>query len=99
MQKLKSIVKKAGSIIENGIEPVEEGVHNFNNPNPDAEKLAQERAVVCSGCPENIEEPVDFLKVEDERIPELSNKMCNACGCTLAYKLRQSNTVCEKWEK
>lgn len=96
---MQSFKKKAVSILKNGIDPIEEGVHNFNNPTSDVEQLTQERAVVCASCPNNVIEPVSWLRVKDKRIPELSNKMCDGCGCTLAYKLRQSKTVCEKWEK
>lgn len=96
---MRSISKKVGSILENGVEPIDKGIHNFNNPNTETETLAAERAKICSSCPENVKEPVPFLRVTDKLIPELSKRMCNACGCTLSYKLRQSITVCEKWVK
>lgn len=99
MNKFKSILKKGVSIIDNGIEPYEAGKYNFENPSLHFEQLAKKRTFVCISCPMFIDEPVDFLQVEDKRIPELSKKMCNDCGCTLSYKLRQDLKKCIKWQE
>ncbi len=97
--KVESYLKKTVSIIGNGIEPLTEGKHNFENYNVNIEALANERKNTCVNCPMFVDEPIEFLKVQDNRIIELSDKMCNDCGCTLSYKLRQSKTICDKWEK
>lgn len=81
----------------NGLDPVEEGVRNFNHPVPDVELIANERASICKGCPFRVIEPIDFLRVKDSRIESISEMMCDECGCTLPYKTRQSKTVCHKW--
>jgi hypothetical protein len=94
-----SFKKKLSTLAENGVEPVYEGIHNFNKPDPEIEALALERANTCKGCPMFVKEPVGFLAVKDERIPILSKIMCDDCGCTLPYKTRQSITVCDKWLK
>lgn len=94
---MQSFKKKIVSLIENGLEPLEIGIHNFKHPNIDVELLAIERTKECLFCEFFVEEPIDFLKVIDKNISELSNKMCDECGCTLSYKLRQSKTKCEKW--
>lgn len=96
---MQSFKKKIKTIIENGIDPIEEGVTNFNNTNPEIEKLAKERAAICAGCPLIETEPIYFLKVKDKILTEISEKMCGECGCTLPYKVRQNQTICPKWNK
>lgn len=96
---MQSFKKKIVSLISNGIEPLKEGMNNFNNPDLGIELLAEERKNACIGCDFYAEEPISFLKVSEERIPELSNMICDECGCTLSYKLRQSQTKCKKWQK
>lgn len=99
MEKVKSIINKAKTISKNGLEPYEVGKYNFENPNEEIELLALERAKVCLNCDEFKKEPVDFLRVKDERIPELSEMVCGECWCLSPYKNRQSLTICNKWEK
>lgn len=96
---MQSFKKKIVSLISNGIEPLQEGMNNFNNPIKEIELLAEERKNVCVGCKFYVEEPISFLKVMDDCIPELSEMMCDECGCTLSYKLRQSQTKCKKWQE
>lgn len=96
---MQSFKKKIVSLISNGIEPLEFGMHNFKHHDLDVELLAKERSDECEKCEMNVEEPIPFLRVEDKNIPELSNKMCDECGCTLSYKLRQSITKCKKWSE
>lgn len=99
MSKFKSIIKKGATISKNGIDPFIEGKFNFDNPSLEFENLAKKRTFVCVSCPMFINEPIDFLQVEDKRIPEISKKMCNDCGCTLSYKLRQNIQKCIKWQE
>jgi hypothetical protein len=96
---MQSFRKKIGSILTNGIEPISEGVSNYNNPKPDTESLAKDRLSICASCPMFKTEPIPFLRVKDERLPEASDMFCDDCGCTLPYKLRQSLSLCKKWEK
>ena len=96
---MQSFKKKIVSLAKNGIDPLIDGVTNFNNPNKEVELLANERKEVCVKCPMFVDEPIPFLSVQDDRIKELSNKICDECGCTLSYKLRQSKTKCDKWKE
>lgn len=95
---MRSFKKKIVSLVSNGLEPLEEGINNFNHQNIDVELLAKERKEICIGCPMYKTEPIPFLRVKDKSIPELSDKFCDECGCTLSYKLRQSKTICNKWK-
>lgn len=92
-----SIFKKIKSIGKNGIDPILEGKRNYENKKDLIEATAHARATTCKSCPENVKEPIPFLKIKDERIPEISGKMCDGCGCALPYLLRQSSKVCKKW--
>jgi hypothetical protein len=94
---MQSFKKKIVSLVNNGLEPLEIGIRNFKNIDIDVELLACDRAKKCTGCEMFTDEPIDFLRVVDKNIPELSNKMCDECGCTLSYKLRQSKNKCDKW--
>ena len=96
MNRLQSINKKAKALIKSGIEPYDIGKYYFENPDPEVEALAKERLKDCSECLEI--EPIDAWKVEDTRIPELSNKSCSKCGCIAPYKFRQSLEPCKKWK-
>lgn len=97
--KIKSAFKKAKSITANGLDPIVEGMGNFENINEAAEVLAEERAMTCISCPKFQIEPIESFRIIDERIPELSNMFCDACGCTSSYKLRQSLIICPLWSK
>lgn len=94
---MRSFKKKLTTLATSGLEPVYEGMHNFNVPNESVEALAVERSKVCETCPLRVKEPVGFLAVKDERIPVISKMMCDECGCTLPYKTRQSISTCHKW--
>ncbi len=93
---MRSFKKKIVTLISNGIDPYIEGRLNFENPSEEIESIAKERLKYCNCL---VEEPIEFLRVEDKRIPELSNMMCDICGCTASYKFRQSIKKCEKWQK
>lgn len=75
------------------------GMTNFFCKNKKAREIAEERLKnYCSSCAYFISDPVDSEKVQDKDIPELSGKICSLCGCTSAYKLRQSIKKCEFWK-
>lgn len=95
---MQSFKKKIVSLVNNGIEPLEVGMHNFRNPVLEIERLAENRMNECSGCEFFQTEPISFLRVIDKRITELSNMYCEECGCTSSYKLRQSITKCKLWK-
>lgn len=99
MSKKQSILNKVKTISHVGLKPYNVGKHNFENPIKGIEELAEKRTVDCMGCENYVDEPVDFLRVVDDNIPALSNKMCGSCGCTLAYKLRQSIEPCKLWRQ
>lgn len=53
----------------------------------------------CKECDFNVQDPVPELRIQDKKIPELSERMCDHCGgCLLSYKLRQSIKPCEFWK-
>lgn len=94
---MQSFKKKIVSLVKNGIDPLAEGMNNFNHPNIDVEILAKERMKTCIGCPMYQIEPIQMFRIKDKSIPELSDMFCDSCGCTLSYKLRQSIETCNKW--
>lgn len=96
---MQSFRKKIVSLVKHGIDPVEEGMRNFRTTILEVERLAENRKDTCLGCEFYVDEPISFLRVEDKSISELSNKMCDKCGCTLSYKLRQSIDKCDKWQE
>lgn len=95
--KINSAKGKVDTLIEVGEKPFFEGKFNFENENVDIELLASERKEKCLTCNDFEDEPIESLRVKDENIPELSNKMCGDCFCVLPYKLRQSIVKCPKW--
>lgn len=91
MQRFKKIAK---SIVDNGLDAIEEGISNFKkgeNPNYDFLKI-------CLSCKDFKDDPIEFLKVKDKVEPKLTGKMCDDCGCVLSYKLRQNKIICKKWK-
>lgn len=99
MDKLKSLAKKTKTLTKKGLKPYEVGKANFDNPTPCIEKLAVQRAETCRGCEFFKTEPIKQFQVTDNRIPILSNKYCEDCGCISSYKLRQDIDVCERWQE
>jgi uncharacterized paraquat-inducible protein A len=98
MGKLKSILQKGATLLVDGLEPYEVGKNNFKNPIPEIESLAWDRLEICVTCRYFKKEPVEFLRVIDERIKALSEMSCGKCGCELSYKTRQSIKTCSKWQ-
>ena len=65
----------------------------------DMEDIAKQRAEICRLCPRSVVEPIEELRVKDDKIPSITNKMCDLCGCALPYLLRQTKKDCKasKW--
>ena len=102
MRNIKSVIKKFTTVVKNGssgLEAIKEGVTNHYNYNKEVEILAGERVKVCVSCIHYKEEPNNLLKVNDDLIIEADQMMCNDCGCSLPYKLRQTIIKCDKWTK
>lgn len=74
-----------------------EGKKNYANKR--SENLAIQRAKICAECDMNIVEPIDELRIKDDTIPSISERCCDACGCSLPYLLRQNRKKCalNKW--
>ena len=94
-KKAQSIIKKTKNL---NVEAFEVGKENFESKSKYWDKIAKQRVDVCKNCNKLEEEPIDFLRVKDS-VQYLSNKMCEACGCTASYLLRQSIKRCKlkKW--
>lgn len=94
-----SLFKKIKSIAKHGIDPILEGEKNYKANIEPIERLALKRSLVCQNCINFVEEPIDIFKVKDERIKELSDMMCDHCGCAEAYLLRQNKKICKLWKE
>ena len=95
-----SFLKKVKTITKNGIKPIVQGERNYRLNDIDIELKALERyETACKGCDQFEKEPIDFLRIEDNRIKELNKMMCNDCGCGLPYLLRQDLKVCSRWKE
>jgi len=90
---------KIKTLIADGTEPYFEGKRNFENPTDEFEQLAKQRATICGGCRYFRKEPIPFLRIEETRVPELSEMACGKCGCELSYKTRQDIKKCSKWQQ
>lgn len=98
-KKVISIATKTKTILEYGIDAFVQGKRNYENPTNKIEKLAKERFKTCVDCVFFKKEPVDFLRIQDKYITELSGMYCEDCGCSLTYKTRQSIKKCKKWKR
>ena len=76
-----------------------EGMDNFEYPNPKIEMLAKERMEKVASCKHFKDEPIKQLRVNDVLIPEASGKYCDNCGCIISYKIRQSIEKCPCWNE
>ena len=65
------------------------GYFNYAFPTPTMKELAEERARICSECPQC--EPKAILKVilPDQTCKEIEGAKCMSCGCPLSAKVRQ----------
>lgn len=93
-----SLFKKIKSISKGGIEPILQGQINYKSNIDFIEQKAITRSKQCVRCTEFVDEPIDMFKVNDERLPYLSDKMCDQCGCALPYLLRQDIKICKLWK-
>lgn len=93
MNKLQSIVKKAKNL---DLEAYEAGKLNYDVPTEAMESFARSRAEICGRCESNIVDPIESLQIDDELIPNISDRMCEECGCSLPYLLRQTIKGCKK---
>lgn len=94
-----SFLKKVKTISKHGFDPIIKGEQNYRLNDIDIELKALERSEVCNSCELFVEEPIDMFKIKDERIELLSEMMCDDCGCSSTYLLRQDLKVCEKWKE
>ena len=92
-------MSKLKTLLKDGLKPYNQGKKNYLTPIQEVEDLARERLKACLQCEHFKPEPIDFLKVEDQRITEFSEMMCGDCGCELPYKSRQSISICKKWQQ
>lgn len=85
------IIKASKAIIQ-GMAYFHLGVNN---------RLAQKRFDDhCGDCEHNVSDPVNSMRVEDDKIKALSGRMCDHCGgCVLSYKIRQNVKKCEYWNE
>lgn len=91
--KIKSAIKKAENL---DIKAYNEGRKNYKSGS--MEDVAAARAEICASCDKNVVEPIDDLKVNDS-IDAVCGKMCDVCGCSLPYLIRQNVKKCSlnKW--
>lgn len=84
-------------------EAITQGFKNFVFPNEYMEKLATERAKICSTC-EHADPNHKFKKwvPADNRTKEIKGMGCSLCGCLLSAKVRQVLESCpdkpKRWE-
>lgn len=85
--------------VKRDLKAIISGMTNFFVGSKKADEVAKDRLEnSCSGCEFFKTDPIESERVEDKRIPQLSGKICGACGCTLSYKLRQSIKPCKHWK-
>ena len=94
---MNSIFKKVRTLISDGVEPLEVGIANYLLNDPDIEALALKRYNLSKGYIEK--EPIDFLRIKDERIEGLSEMMVSDCGCAAPYFFRQSIEKLKEWNE
>ena len=58
----------------------------------EVEDMAHKRAVYCGVCPHAVSGMFDAI--HDDKIPSISGKTCNECGCALVAKLRSPDEEC-----
>jgi len=86
------------TIAKNGFSAVQMGKFALENPTIQTENVAQKRLEICKNCPDFQTEPIPFLRIKDEKIPELSEKYCKnvAVPCPIkpvrTYKLAPNGT-------
>lgn len=73
------------------------GWTNYVFENKEIEKLAYERAEICSKCPSNLRG--DILVMLNDKLQSIKGRYCSECGCPLSPKIRGENSECDagKW--
>ena len=74
------------------------GFGNLIFPSAEMEKKANERAEICSNCPEAIGTILTAI-MPDKSQKSISGMKCNICKCFLPAKVRQDTQRCpiQKW--
>ena len=75
------------------IQQILSGWKNYLDKTDVTEAVAQQRAAVCSVCPQARQGRL-LVFVKDS-LKEIQGAYCNACGCPLSAKVR-SNDICPK---
>jgi hypothetical protein len=73
------------------------GWTNYIFDNPEAEKIAYNRAKICSNCPSN--KKGNILVFLEDKLKHIEGNYCDLCGCPLSPKLRSKKEKCDanKW--
>ena len=67
---------------------------NYTFENVEIERMAKNRASVCSVCPDAV---IGYSElITDGRIETISGMKCNICECPLPTKLRSLEEKCPK---
>lgn len=78
------------------VEDILSGWSNFIDKSEVTEKIAKQRAKVCSKC-EHAKKSILLGFVKD-KLKEVEGYYCNDCsGCPLSAKIRTKNDICKKW--
>ncbi len=74
------------------------GWKNYTFPSDEVEKIAKERANICSKCDSAAHGTYEKL-MPDWSIKEVQGLKCNKCGCPLSTKIRsiEENCPLNKW--
>jgi len=74
------------------------GWKNYIFPDENVERLAYNRAEICSEC-ENAKPGTYEKLMKDRTLKEVEGMKCSVCGCPLSTKLRSENETCPlgKW--
>lgn len=88
-----------GKVLNIDLKAKIESEKNIKNPKKEIELLAKIRSEICKLCKFNELEPIESERVIDDKIPEISNRMCGKCFCPLPKLLRQNKKKCKlkKW--
>ena len=81
------------------LDKVVEGQNNFESGINDNLAAARHLKACNENCDMFQDEPISFLRTDDEAVSGLSGKMCEECGCVLSFKLRLESEKCPlgKW--
>ena len=80
------------------IKDILNGWKNYLVDDPVIEKVAKERATICSGC-EEAKEGKFTAVLKDYKLHEIEGRYCGECKCPLSAKVRSENESCplDKW--